>query len=171
MTRNLVPGITAQRQRFWTRVTIALFLIVAATLTLVAPKLMLSVLNFSNYIAIQFGVGWLAIFFGRRVSALSVGLGLIVGVGVAVALFATGTTFWGMNVGLVAFAANLVVTFGLGALRDLRRIRVAVGGGRFLHVADVDDGLRREELKRDEGGTLLGRDVSHARGLTLAQWR
>jgi SSS family solute:Na+ symporter len=136
VTRNLVPGIPPQKQRFWTRVTIALFLIVAATLTLVAPKLMLSVLNFSNYIAIQFGVGWLAIFFGRRVSALSVGLGLIVGVGVAVALFATGTTFWGMNVGLVAFAANLVVTFGLGRLLTESDLRVPVIGQR--HVAGAD---------------------------------
>ncbi|WP_315918628.1 sodium:solute symporter family transporter [Mesorhizobium sp. SP-1A] len=113
VTRNLVPNVPVSAQRQWTRLTIAVFLIVAAALTLVVPKLMVSVLNFSNYIAIQFGAGWLAIFFGRRVSALSVGLGLVVGVVVAVVLFATGANVGGLNVGFVAFIANLAITFGL----------------------------------------------------------
>lgn len=123
VTRNLVPNIPATAQRRWTRLTIAVFLIVAAALTLVVPKLMVSVLNFSNYIAIQFGAGWLAIFFGRRVSATSVGLGLVVGVVVAVVLFATDANVGGVNVGLVAFVANLAITFGLGRVVPVTTLR------------------------------------------------
>lgn len=128
-TRNLVPNIPVSAQRRWTQVTIAVFLIVAAALTLVAPKLMVSVLNFSNYIAIQFGAGWLAIFFGRRMSAISVGFGLVVGVVVAVGLFATGIDIGGANVGLVAFVANLAITFGLGWVVPVATLRRPVALG------------------------------------------
>lgn len=113
VTRNLLPSVPVSAQRRWTRFTIAVFLIAAASLTLVVPKLMLGILNFSNFIAIQFGAAWLAVFFGRRVSATSVGCGLVVGVVAAVTLYATGANLGGTNVGLVAFVANLAITFGL----------------------------------------------------------
>lgn len=116
VTRNLLPNVPVTAQRRWTRITIAVFLIVAASLTLVVPKLMIGVLTFSNYIAIQFGAAWLAVFFGRRVSAVSVGSGLVVGVVTAVLLYATEADIGGANVGLVAFAANLAITFGLNWL-------------------------------------------------------
>ncbi|MEV8566709.1 sodium:solute symporter family protein [Streptomyces sp. NPDC051322] len=116
VTRNLVPNVPQSAQRRYTIAVVGLFLVVAAAMTTFSPALMLTVLNLSGYVGIQFATGWLAIFFARRVRPLAVGTGIVVGGLIAITLYVTDTHLGGINIGLIALAANLALTFGLSRL-------------------------------------------------------
>jgi|SRR5579875_162481 len=127
VARNLVPHVPPEAQRRWTVAIIAVFLIAAALITIYAPTLMLTVLNVAYYIWTQFGIGWMFIFFARRIRAEAVGSGIIVGCTLAIAFYIAHVTFWGINIGLVALAANLLVTVAVScALRPMPIEPIAV---------------------------------------------
>ncbi|MDI3403179.1 hypothetical protein [Streptomyces cavernicola] len=77
---------------------------------------MLTVLNLSGYVGIQFAAGWLALLFGRRTTALSVSTGITTGCLLAIALYLAGVEIGGINIGLIALLVNLALVFGLGRL-------------------------------------------------------
>ncbi|TWP35159.1 sodium:solute symporter family protein [Leekyejoonella antrihumi] len=116
VTRNLVPNVPAHSQRRWTVLAVAIFLVAAAAMTTFTPALMLTVLNLSGYVGIQFATGWIAIFFARKVHAFAAGTGIVTGVLLALALYATSPQLGGINIGLIALGVNLALTFGLSHL-------------------------------------------------------
>jgi SSS family solute:Na+ symporter len=113
VSRNLVPHVPPEAQRRWTVAVIAVFLVAAALITIYAPTLMLTVLNVAYYIWTQFGIGWMLIFFARRVCAEAVAAGIVVGCALAIVFYVAHVTFGGLNIGLVALAANLAVTLAV----------------------------------------------------------
>ncbi len=65
----------------------------------------------------QFAPGVIASFLWKRATAWGVGLGIAAGLLVAVPLAELNITPWGINVGLLGLAANIVVLIGVSLLR------------------------------------------------------
>ena len=118
VTRNLVPNIHHATQKRVSNIVIAVFLVLAALLTLTGSKLMLTVLNLTYYLLGQLVPGWIALMFFRRVKAGAVATGMIVGLIVAIALYVTKPDLGGINAGLVAVLVNLVLMIGLSLIGE-----------------------------------------------------
>ncbi|HEX3456409.1 MAG TPA: sodium:solute symporter family protein [Candidatus Baltobacteraceae bacterium] len=112
---------TGDRER--TRLTRILVLVVAA-LALVfwldAQRTVVELLLLYYNGITQFTPGVVASFLWKRATAWGVGLGIAVGLLVAVPLAALNITPWGINVGLLGLAANVVVLIGVSLLRKPR---------------------------------------------------
>lgn len=117
VSRNLAPNIRPEAQRRWTTIVIAVFLVVAAVLTLTGSTLMLTILNLVYYLLAQFIPGWLALMYFKRVQAWAVGMGLVVGIAASIVLYIINPPLAGVNLGLVTVLVNFVLTFGLSYLR------------------------------------------------------
>jgi SSS family solute:Na+ symporter len=113
VTRNLVPNVHPNTQKRVSNVVIAVFLVIAAWLTLSGSTLMLTVLNLTYYLLGQLVPGWIALMFFKRVKAWAVSTGMIVGLIVAIAFYVTKPDLGGINAGLIAVLVNLVLMFGL----------------------------------------------------------
>lgn len=111
VTRNLLPHDLAPNvQRRWSTLFVALFLILSAVMTIVAPTLMLNVLNLFYGLAAQWVPAILAVLFLRRLSPNSLSVGMIVGALAAIVLYQNGpASFGGINAGVIALAANVLV--------------------------------------------------------------
>lgn len=116
VTRNLVPHVRPQSQRRISNIVVAIFLVVAALLTLQGSELMLELLTLFYFLLGQVIPGWIGLMFFRRVQAWAVSAGIVVGVAVSILLYLTEPGLLGVNPGLVALAANAVVTFGASML-------------------------------------------------------
>jgi SSS family solute:Na+ symporter len=117
VTRNLVPGIEPGTQKRVSNLVVAVFLVLAALLTLSGSTIMLTVLNLTYYLLGQLVPGWLALMFFRRVQGWAVSVGIVAGVAVSLVLYKAAPTMGGVNLGLVAVAVNVALVFGLSALR------------------------------------------------------
>ncbi|HCA85384.1 MAG TPA: SSS family transporter [Streptomyces sp.] len=117
VSRNLAPNIRPEAQRRWTTAVVAIFLVAAATLTLVGSTLMLTVLNLTYYLLGQLVPGWIALMFFRRVQAWAVSVGILGGVAASIALYVIKPDLAGVNAGLIAVLINFALTFGLSHLR------------------------------------------------------
>lgn len=113
VTRNLVPHVRPEIQKRVSNIVIAVFLVIAAWLTLAGSTLMLTVLNLTYYLLGQLVPGWIALMFFRHVKAWAVATGMIVGLLVAIAFYVAKPDLAGINAGLVAVVVNLVLAFGL----------------------------------------------------------
>lgn len=138
ISRNLVGNLAPSVQRRWTVVAVAVFLVLGATLTLVASTLMLTVLNLTYNLLAQVVPAWLAVLFARRVRTAAVVAGMLVGGVCAIALYFTGVSFGGVNPGLVSMALNGLVVFGVSAVAPGRRRQPVARSGdeQGEHVAE-----------------------------------
>jgi SSS family solute:Na+ symporter len=114
VSKNLVrsyinPRATDPQVKRWAQVVVAAYLLISVLLTVLAPTLMLNLINTAYYGFTQFFPGILAILFWRQASAWGVGSGLVVGDLVALVLYFTHTLPWGLNLGLIALVVNAVV--------------------------------------------------------------
>lgn len=111
MTRNIAPGLGRRHPKRAINLAVILFLVLALVATAHAPAIMLTALNLSGYVGIQFASLWFLILTGWPVSARIAGLGLFSGAGVAIALFASGVSIGGINPGLIGFLVNCAIVF------------------------------------------------------------
>ncbi|GBR03708.1 hypothetical protein [Acetobacter oeni] len=111
MTRNIAPGLGRRHPKRAINLAVILFLVLALAATTRAPAIMLTALNLSGYVGIQFASLWFVILTDWPVSARIAGLGLLSGAGVAIALFADGGSIGGVNPGLVGLVVNCAVVF------------------------------------------------------------
>lgn len=122
MTRNIAPKLGRRHPKRAINLAVILFLVLALVATAHAPAVMLTALNVSGYVGIQFASLWFLILTGWPASARIAGLGLFSGAGVAIALFASGVSLGGVNPGLIGLLANCAIVFcplwrGRGAVR------------------------------------------------------
>lgn len=117
VTRNLVPNVRAEHQKRISNLVVAVFLVLAALLTLSGSTIMLTVLNLTYYLLGQLVPGWFALMFFRRVQGWAVSTGIVVGLAVSLVLYLWKPGLAGVNAGLLAVLVNLLLTFGLSALR------------------------------------------------------
>ena len=118
VTRNLIPHVDPGIQKRVSNIVIAVFLVLAAALTISGSTLMLTVLNLTYYLLGQLVPGWIALIFFRRVKAWAVSAGIIVGLIVSIAFYLTKPDLGGINAGLIAVLVNLGLMFGLSLLGE-----------------------------------------------------
>ncbi len=118
VTRNLAPHVRPEMQKHVSNFVIAVYLVIAAVMTLTASTLMLTVLNLTYYLLGQFVPGWIALMFFRRVKASAVSAGIIVGLIVAIAFYVTKPDLGGINAGLIAVLVNFAVMMGVSLVGE-----------------------------------------------------
>ena len=80
VSRNIIRGIPAEKQRSWVRVVIFGYLVVSLILTLELPSLLLTLVNTSYYGVTQAVIVFLAMIFGWRIRPLALAAaGVIIG--------------------------------------------------------------------------------------------
>lgn len=146
VSRNIVPNVPERRQRNWVRGVIVAYLAVSLLLTVVAPTLMLALINTAYYGLTQAAPLFATMVIGWRIRAQALAAGLVVGEVVVLWLYLNpggpvsaflDTT--GVNIGLAALLVNVAVVAvsrlvwpapaGVRGLRDYTPREVA------MHVA------------------------------------
>jgi len=115
VTRNILPGLPESRQKASAKLVIVLYLLLSIGMTLVTPKLMLTLINMTYYGVTQFFPGVLVVILGLRVRAVSVATGLVLGELLAIALYVANPNLGGLNLGLLCLFANLVAVVAVQA--------------------------------------------------------
>jgi solute:Na+ symporter, SSS family len=116
LSRNLAPNLPGTAQRRLVQVVVAVYLIVSAGLTILAPTLMLALISTAYYGFTQFLPAFVGVFLVRRFSALGIAAGLISGDVAILALYGSGVDTAGINIGLIALLLNFAVTFVVSAV-------------------------------------------------------
>lgn len=132
VTRNLVPHLPEHQQKAGAKAVIVVYLLVSILMTLVAPNLMLTLINTTYYGVTQFLPGMLAILFGLRVRPMAVAAGILTGQFTAIVLYLQKTDLGGFNLGLPCLAANVVVMIVLNQLLAQREPRAVDLRGRNI---------------------------------------
>ena len=100
--------------------TVAVYLIVTAALTILAPTLMLDLIAIAYYFVTQTLVGLFGVLFVRQFSAPGLVTGLIAGNVAVLVLHFSHTNIAGINVGLIALLVNFLVTIAVSAVAKNR---------------------------------------------------
>lgn len=116
VSRNLAPDLPGATQRRLVQAVVVVYLLAGVLLTILAPTLMLALINTAYYGFTQFLPAWLGIFFIRRFTAAGIVAGIIVGDIAILVLYISGLTLGGINIGLVALLINFVVTFVVSSM-------------------------------------------------------
>ncbi len=111
IVRQLIhPKATDGQVKKWAQVVVAIYLLISLLLTVLAPHLMLNLINTAYYGFTQFFPALLAVLFWRRATAIGVGTGLVLGDVIALTLYFSHVVPFGLNLGLIALAGNILVT-------------------------------------------------------------
>ncbi len=113
VTRNLIPSMPEQKQKFASKIVIVIYLMMSIVMTLFTPNLMLTLINTAYYGVTQFFPGMLVILFKRKVRPAAVAMGILVGQVSAIVMYVVQPDFGGFNLGLISLAANVAVMFAL----------------------------------------------------------
>lgn len=111
MTRSIMPRLAHGHPRRAINLGVILFLVLALVATAHAPAIMLTALNISGYVGIQFASLWFVVLLDWPVSARVAGAGVVCGATTAIALFASGLPVWGINPGFIGLLVNCAVVF------------------------------------------------------------
>jgi SSS family solute:Na+ symporter len=103
-----------------TRILVIVVALLALGVWLTAQKTVVELLLLYYNGVTQFTPGAVAAFLWKRASALSVGAGIAVGLGVAIPLAALNVSPWGINAGFLALAANVAVLLLISFVRPRR---------------------------------------------------
>ena len=127
VTRNLIPSMPEQKQKFASKVVIVIYLLLSIVMTLLTPNLMLSLINTAYYGVTQFFPGVIVILFKLRVHPMAVALGILCGQVSAIAMYFMQPDFGGFNLGLVSLAVNLAVVLIINLMmpRPVSRVEIA----------------------------------------------
>ena len=127
VTRNLIPSMPEQKQKYASKVVIVIYLLLSIVMTLSTPNLMLTLINTAYYGVTQFFPGVVVILFRLKVRPMAVGLGIVFGQVSAIAMYVVQPDFAGVNLGLVSLAIKLVVLFAVNWMlpRPVAQIKTA----------------------------------------------
>lgn len=116
VSRNVVPNVPERHQRTWVRGVIVAYLGVSLLLTVVAPTLMLALINTAYHGLTQAAPVFLTMVIGWRIGARALGAGLVAGEAVVLGLYlapdnpvAAFLELTGINIGLAALVVNVAV--------------------------------------------------------------
>ena len=120
LSRNIAPNLPATTQRRVVQVVVAVYLLVSAGLTILAPTLMLALISTAYYGFTQFLPAFIGVFLVRQFSALGITAGLISGDVAVLVLYGLDVSTAGINIGLIALLLNFVVTFAVSSVAKNR---------------------------------------------------
>jgi SSS family solute:Na+ symporter len=115
LSRNITPNLPEIAQRRLTQITLVVYLAVTATLTILAPTLMLNLISVAYFFITQTLVALFGVLFVRWFSALGLTIGLVAGNVAIILLYLLHVNAAGINLGLIALGVNLLVTSAVSA--------------------------------------------------------
>ena len=115
VSRNVFTNVAEAKQKPMVQVVIVVYLGISIVLTLVVPTIMGTLINTAYYGLTQLIVPVLLMIFSTRVRPGVLAAGLAVGALTSIGIYLSGATLGGLNIGVPALAANLLVV-GIGRL-------------------------------------------------------
>ncbi len=109
VSRNVMTRVSETRQKPVTQVVIVVYLVISIVLTLAVPSIMGTLINTAYYGITQLIIPVVLMIFPTRVRPGTMATGLAVGALVAIGIYLSGATLGGLNIGVPALAANLLV--------------------------------------------------------------
>jgi len=127
VSRNLVPGLSNDQQRQWSKLVMALYLLLSIAGAATSSPLLNTINNFFYFGITQSLPGMLGILFLRRARASAIIAGIVAGDVVAIALYELAVPLYGANAGFVGLAVNAGIVFtALYFFPDRERTPIAV---------------------------------------------
>jgi SSS family solute:Na+ symporter len=111
VSRNLVPGLSNDQQRQWSKLVMALYLLLSIAGAATSSQLLITINNFFYFGITQSLPGMLGILFLRRMRASAIIAGIIAGDAVAIALYEFAVPLYGVNPGFVGLVVNAGIVF------------------------------------------------------------
>ncbi|MEP6829490.1 MAG: sodium:solute symporter [Rhizomicrobium sp.] len=111
VSRNLVPGLGNNQQRQWSKVVMALYLLLSIGGAATSSQLMVTINNLYYFGMTQFLPGMLGILLLRRLRPSAIIVGILAGDAVAIALYEFALPVGGVNPGFVGLAVNVGIVF------------------------------------------------------------
>ncbi|MFL0364856.1 sodium:solute symporter [Pseudobacillus sp. 179-B 2D1 NHS] len=143
VSRNLMPAVPENSQRKWVQTIVVLYLLCSMALTLLAPSLMLNLINTAYYGYGQFLPGLLAIFFSRTIKPLGIAAGLITGNVFALSMHLIEINLFNINIGLIALVLNFIVTYIVSMVTK----KQSAGKEPVARKSNGSDAKSKEEFK------------------------
>jgi SSS family solute:Na+ symporter len=126
VSRNLVPGLSNDQQRQWSKLVMALYLLLSIAGAATSSQLLITINNFFYFGITQSLPGMLGILFLRRMRASAIIAGIVAGDVVAIALYEFAVPLYGVNAGFAGLAVNAGIVFAaLYFFPDRERIPIA----------------------------------------------
>jgi SSS family solute:Na+ symporter len=131
VSRNLVSGLSNDQQRQWSKLVMALYLLLSIAGAATSSELMVTINNLYYFGMTQFLPGMLGILFLRRMHPRAIIAGLVAGDVVAIAIYELALPVGGVNAGFIGLLVNLGIVFGLMRFfPDRDRLPIAMMAGR-----------------------------------------
>jgi SSS family solute:Na+ symporter len=111
VSRNLVPGLSNNQQRQWSKVVMALYLLLSIAGAATSSQLMVTINNLYYFGMTQFLPGMLGILLLRRLRPAAIIAGILAGDAVAIALYEFAIPVGGTNPGFIGLAVNVGIVF------------------------------------------------------------
>src|SRR6202046_1467267 len=111
VSRNLVPGLSNDQQRQWSKLVMALYLLLSIAGAATSFPLLNTINNFFYFGITQSLPGMLGILFLRRMRASAIIAGIVAGDVVAIALYELAVPLYGANAGFAGLAVNAGIVF------------------------------------------------------------
>lgn len=126
VSRNLVPGLSNDQQRQWSKLVMALYLLLSIAGAATSSQILNTINNFFYFGITQSLPGMLGILFFRHMRASAIIAGIIAGDVIAIALFEFAVPLYGVNAGFIGLVVNVAIVFAaLFAFPDRERIPIA----------------------------------------------
>ncbi len=126
VSRNLVPGLTGDQQRRWSKLVMAFYLLLSIAGAATSSQLLVTINNFFYFGITQSLPGMLGILFIRRMRPSAIIAGIIAGDAIAIALYEFAVPLYGVNAGFAGLLVNAaIVFFALQFFPDRERIPIA----------------------------------------------
>jgi solute:Na+ symporter, SSS family len=109
VTRNLFGHVPEQKQRGAAQIVIVGYLIASILLTLLAPTLLMTVINTAFFGLTQFFPGIIAIMFFRRANPIAIAIGIIVADVLSITFYLMKTPLDNFNIGFVCMLINIAI--------------------------------------------------------------
>jgi solute:Na+ symporter, SSS family len=106
VSRNLVAGLSNSQQRQWSKLVMALYLLLSIAGAATSSQLMVTINNLYYFGMTQFLPGMLGILILRRLRPAAIMAGIIAGDAVAIALYEFAIPIGGVNPGFIGLAVN-----------------------------------------------------------------
>ena len=131
VSRNLLPGLSNDQQRRWSKLVMALYLLLSIASAAHSSQLMVTINNLFYFGITQSLPGVLGILFLRRMRPAAIIAGLIAGDLLATAIYEFSLPVGGVNAGFIGLMANLAIVFAaLYVFPDRERVPIAAMTGR-----------------------------------------
>ena len=111
VSRNLVPGLSNDQQRQWSKLVMALYLLLSIAGAATSSPLLITINNFFYFGITQSLPGMLGILFLRRMRASAIIAGIVAGDAVAIALYELAGPLYGVNPGFAGLVVNAGIVF------------------------------------------------------------